>query len=77
MSTTTHRPAPSEFRQRFIGGDIVTGTFIKTPAPQTIEILGDMGFDFVVIDGEHAPFDRTTTGIGLLAARAVDRKSVV
>jgi len=36
-----------------------------------------MGFDFVVIDGEHAPFDRTSTGMGLLAARAAETAAIV
>jgi staphyloferrin B biosynthesis citrate synthase len=75
--TPPQRPSPAEFRKRFVGRELVIGTFIKTPAPQTIEILGDMGFDFVVIDGEHAPFDRTTTGIGLLAARAAGTAGIV
>lgn len=71
------RPAPAEFRKRLVDGEVVVGTFIKTPASQTIEILGDMGFDFVVIDGEHAPFDRTTTGLGILAAKAAGTAAIV
>ena len=31
------------------------GTWVKIPALSTIEILADAGFDFVVIDMEHAP----------------------
>lgn len=46
------------------------GAFIKIPAPQPIEILGDVGFDFVVIDQEHAPLDRGDIDIALLASRA-------
>jgi 2-keto-3-deoxy-L-rhamnonate aldolase RhmA len=34
------------------------------------EILGDVGFDFVVIDAEHAPFGRGDIDVMLLAARA-------
>jgi staphyloferrin B biosynthesis citrate synthase len=33
------------------------------------EILGEVGYDFVVIDQEHAPFDRTASDIVLMAAR--------
>ncbi|WP_246337676.1 HpcH/HpaI aldolase family protein [Azospirillum oleiclasticum] len=46
------------------------GTFIKTPTSHTVEIFGDLGFDFAVIDAEHAPFDRRSIDIALLAARA-------
>src|ERR1700712_2808639 len=31
------------------------GTWVKIPALSTVEILADAGFDFVVIDMEHAP----------------------
>jgi 2-keto-3-deoxy-L-rhamnonate aldolase RhmA len=61
----------SNFRQRFVGRETLLGSFIKTPTTHSIEILGSIGFDFVVIDEEHAPFDRVTIDNGLLAARAV------
>ena len=70
MSTATNRPGISQFRQRFLAGEQLIGTFIKTPTSHAIEILGDLGFDFVVLDQEHAPFDRNAIDIGLLAARA-------
>ncbi|WP_432839734.1 HpcH/HpaI aldolase family protein [Dactylosporangium sp. CA-092794] len=31
------------------------GTWLKTPALEPVEILADAGFDFIVIDQEHAP----------------------
>ena len=61
---------PSTFRQRMLAGEKLVGTFLKTPTSHATEILGDVGFDFVVVDQEHGPFDRTTTDIALLAARA-------
>ena len=48
------------------------GTFVKTGAPQIIEILGGAGLHFVVIDAEHAPFDRTTLDVMVIAARSVN-----
>lgn len=66
--STAQKP---DFRQRFTGHEPLLGSFIKTPTTHSIEILGDMGFDFVVIDEEHAPFDRITIDNALLAARAV------
>ena len=32
----------------------VVGTFVKIPALEVAEIIGDAGFDFVIIDTEHA-----------------------
>ncbi|WP_460450818.1 HpcH/HpaI aldolase family protein [Alsobacter sp. SYSU BS001988] len=69
--------AKRSFRQRFQDGEVLLGTFIKTPTSHAIEILGGLGFDFVVIDEEHAPFDRVTIDVGLLAARASGTAGIV
>ena len=53
------------------------GTFLKTPTSHATEIIGEVGFDFVVIDQEHSPFDRTATDIALLAARALGIPALV
>jgi len=58
------------FRTRFVAGEHLFGTFLKTPTTHASEILGSVGFDFVVIDEEHAPFNRETTDRILLACRA-------
>lgn len=65
------------FRQRFMRRDTLIGTFIKTPTSHTSEILGRLGFDFVVIDEEHAPFDRVTIDAALLGARAAGTAGIV
>lgn len=46
------------------------GTFVKTNAVQQIEILGLTSLHFVVIDAEHAPFDRRDIDTLVLAGRA-------
>ncbi len=51
-------------------GQYHVGTFVKTTSPQVIEILGGSGLDFAVLDEEHAPFDRATLDLALLAGRA-------
>jgi len=70
MSTSQDPSAAAAFRRRLQAGERLIGTFIKTPTSHATEILGDLGFDFVVIDEEHAPFDRVTIDTLLLAARA-------
>ena len=46
------------------------GTFIKTRSPHVVEVIGTTSLDFGVIDAEHAPFDRSSLDIMLLAGRA-------
>lgn len=65
------------FRQRFVRGETLLGTFIKTPSSHSTELLGGLGFDFVVIDEEHAPFDRVTIDAALLGARAAGTAGIV
>lgn len=48
------------------------GTFIKTPAPHIVEILGLTALDFGVIDAEHGPFDRASADLLMMAGRASD-----
>lgn len=51
---------------------ISIGTFIKTNAPQLVEIVGTCELDFAIVDAEHAPFDRTSLDLMLLAGRAAN-----
>lgn len=69
--------AMSTFRQRVLAGEKLVGTFLKVPTSHATEILGDLGFDFVVIDQEHGPFDRASTDVALLAARAAQIPALV
>jgi 2-keto-3-deoxy-L-rhamnonate aldolase RhmA len=61
---------PTTFRQRLRAGEKLSGTFVKTPTGHATEIFGDLGYDFVVIDEEHAPFERSTIDQALMAARS-------
>ncbi|WP_151720229.1 HpcH/HpaI aldolase family protein [Gemmobacter serpentinus] len=60
----------SGFRARLAGAEPLLGTFLKIPSTQPAEIMGSLGFDFVVIDEEHAPLNPETTDAILLACRA-------
>ncbi len=63
-------PASDSFRARLQRGEILVGSFLKTPTLHAAEILGGLGFDFLVVDEEHSPFDRQATDAALFAARA-------
>lgn len=67
---TTSRIA--SFRSRVRSGAPLLGTFVKTPHPAVVEVLGHASLDCVCLDAEHAPFDRGDLDVGILAARAAD-----
>ncbi|WP_156680786.1 HpcH/HpaI aldolase family protein [Sphingomonas profundi] len=58
------------FREQLAARLPLLGSFIKTPSVHAIEILGGIGFDFVIVDEEHGPFDRGTIDLLMLATRA-------
>lgn len=60
----------TSFRERFRAGEHLVGTFLKIPTSHPAEIIGSVGFEFVIIDEEHAPWDRITIDQALLGARA-------
>jgi 4-hydroxy-2-oxoheptanedioate aldolase len=53
------------------------GTFMKIPAVETVEIVKLAGFDFIVLDFEHAPLTLSDLNHMILAARALDIAPVV
>ena len=57
--------------------DRLIGTFVKTPSPIIVEVLGLTGLDCLCIDAEHAPFDRLAIDACVAAARAADKDVVV
>ncbi len=59
-------------RTRMLRGDILSGTFVKTPSHDIIELMALSGLDYVTIDTEHAPFDRGRLDACLAVARALD-----
>lgn len=63
---------PTSFRLRVRQRERLVGTFVKTAAYQVVEVLGTSGLDFVVVDAEHAPFDRGAIDVCVLAARAAE-----
>ena len=51
-------PAPvNSFKQALKKGDRQIGCWMSFAEPVTAEIMGTAGFDWLVIDGEHAPND--------------------
>ncbi|NND90531.1 MAG: aldolase [Granulosicoccus sp.] len=64
--------ADHSLKSRMLAGDILAGTFVKTPAHEVVEVLAMSGLDFIALDAEHAPFDRGRLDSCLAIARALD-----
>lgn len=58
------------FRERLRAGEPLSATWVKTPHPHVVEVLALSPLDALVIDAEHAPFDRAALDMAVLAARA-------
>jgi 4-hydroxy-2-oxoheptanedioate aldolase len=58
-------------------GRIVLGPFMKMSSPALVEIMGHAGFDFVIIDTEHAPLNFETVENLIRAADLVDITPIV
>ncbi|MGZ9811634.1 HpcH/HpaI aldolase family protein [Pseudoroseicyclus sp. H15] len=59
----------TDFATKFRAGEPLLGTFVKTPTSHNCEILGAAGFDFAIIDQEHAPIGRVALDQMLLGCR--------
>ncbi|WP_340540404.1 HpcH/HpaI aldolase family protein [Nocardioides sp. GXZ039] len=58
-------------RDTFRPGGKALGTWVKLAGPETIEIMAHAGFDFVVLDLEHAPLDLSATYASIALADAL------
>lgn len=67
----------SAFRDKLLAADIIAATWVKTPSPIIVEVLSLSSLDCLVLDAEHAPFDRTTLDLCILAARAYAKPVLV
>jgi len=45
----------NKFKDKIRDREVALGTLVFTPSPTIIELLGRAGFDFAIIDTEHAP----------------------
>lgn len=55
----------------------VVGPFVKIASPEIVEMLGNAGFDYVIIDCEHGPLDLLNAQDMVRATEAVGISSVI
>lgn len=68
---------PKGLRARILNREVLSGTFVKTPAYELMEILALSGLDFICIDCEHAPNDRRGMDASLAMAKALGLPALV
>lgn len=64
-------------KNRMTNGDIMTGTFVKTPSYELVEVLAKSQLDFIALDAEHVAFDRGRLDMCLAVARALKFPTLV
>ncbi len=57
----------NDFRSRLKNQELLLGTMVTLPTPATSEILAELGFDWLFIDGEHGPLGTSEIGAILQA----------
>lgn len=58
--TSTYQRFPNRFRQDLRAGKRLIGCWASLASPITTEVLGLAGFDWLLLDAEHAPNDVVT-----------------
>lgn len=59
------------------GGPAVFGTWVKLPTLETVELLGHAGFDFIVVDMEHAPLTLESAYRAIVTAQGMGMGALV
>jgi 2-dehydro-3-deoxyglucarate aldolase len=57
---TPYQSIPNNFKRDLLAGKKLMGCWCSLASPITTEVLGVAGFDWILLDGEHAPNDINT-----------------
>ena len=60
MTAQPYSSYPNQFRRDIVARKRLIGCWSSLASPITTEVLGLAGFDWVLLDGEHAPNDLAT-----------------
>ena len=64
-------------KEKLLQNKTVLGAFVSTPSPSTVEMLGWLGMDYVVIDCEHSVTDYETAENMVRAAELSNITAIV
>ena len=59
---------PNRMRQRIEAGEPMFGVSVMFPSSELVEMIGELGFDWVLLDGEHGSISPATVGPLVMAA---------
>lgn len=77
MSNTPYSAIPNAFREALIENRTQIGCWCSLGSPITTEVMGLAGFDWLLLDGEHAPNDVMTFIPQLMALKDSSSAPVV
>jgi 2-dehydro-3-deoxyglucarate aldolase len=77
MTVQAYSPFPNQFRRDVLAHKRLIGCWSSLTSPITTEILGLAGFDWILLDGEHAPNDLGTFIPQLMALKDSSSAPVV
>lgn len=60
----------NRMKAKLMANEPAFGVSVMIPSPQIVEMVGRLGFDWVLIDGEHGAISRETIELMVLAAEA-------
>jgi 2-keto-3-deoxy-L-rhamnonate aldolase RhmA len=65
------------FKERLLSGELIIGTWIKTADSNLVEVLALSDLDCLILDAEHAPFDRREINLCVQAGEAAGKPILV
>ncbi|MDX9872313.1 MAG: aldolase/citrate lyase family protein [Clostridia bacterium] len=67
----------ADLKQKLKDGQVVCGTFFKLSCPALVEMIGYAGFDFIIVDNEHANFGYSEMENLIRAADGVNLHTII
>ncbi len=66
-----------DIKQALKQGQVVMGPFVRISSPDLVEIFGEAGFDFIIIDQEHGPLSTETASNLVRACDLVGMAAII
>ncbi|MDO6386504.1 MULTISPECIES: 2-dehydro-3-deoxyglucarate aldolase [unclassified Uliginosibacterium] len=69
MNSPAYTPIPNSFKRRLQEGEKLIGCWQQLTSPFSVEVIGLAGFDWMLLDAEHAPNDMQNLVMQLMALK--------
>ncbi len=64
-------------KKRLAAGKVSSGIWMSLPSPIVCEVIADAGFDWIIVDAEHSPFNPETRQSMLMAFKGSDTVPII